>query len=138
MSLNDFVPEIRHPVIGGKHVTVAPLKVRQIPPFMRAVGPASQALFAGDVAAAVALHGEALIEAVAVATGEQAEWLGDLDADEFLRLVGEVVEVNADFFGQRVVPELTRTTNRLTTALAGQMPLPSSPTEASRSEMPST
>lgn len=126
-DLNTYVPEIRHPLIGGKTVTVAPLKVRQIPPFLRAAGPAAGLLFAGDLAGALGLHGEALIEAIAIATHEPADWLGDLDADEFLRLVGEVVEVNADFFAHRVSPALTATVDRLTSALtAGETPSPSS------------
>lgn len=127
MSLDTYIPEIRHPLIGGKSVTVAPLKVRQIPPFLRAAGPAAQALFGGDLPGALARHGEALIQAMAVATGEPETWLGDLDADDFLRLVGEVVEVNADFFAQRVTPALEATVAKLTQALTpGATPSPSS------------
>lgn len=132
MSLETYVPEIRHPLIGGKSVTVAPLRVRQIPPFLRAAGPAAQALFGGDLAGALAVHGEALIESMAVATHEPAAWLGDLEADEFLRLVGEVVEVNADFFARRVTPALDATVTKLTSALTlGATPSPSSSPAAS-------
>lgn len=127
MSLETYVPEIRHPLICGKNVTVAPLKVRQIPPFLRAAGPAAQALFMGDLAGALAVHGESLIHALAVATGEPADWLGELAADEFLTLLGEVVEVNADFFAHRVSPALTATVDKLSQALtAGATPSPSS------------
>lgn len=126
MSLDTYIPEIRHPIIGGKNVTVAPLKVRQIPPFLRAAGPAAADLFSGDLAGALGRNGEALIYAMAVATGEPEAWLGDLDADEFLRLVGEVVEVNADFFAYRVTPALEATVAKLTQALTpGATPSPS-------------
>lgn len=127
MSLETYVTEPRRIEIGGKTVTIAPLKVRQIPAFARHVGPAATELFAGNLAGALALHGEGLIAAVAVATGEEAGWIGDLDADEFLRLVGEVVEVNADFFAHRVSPALSQTVARLTQALTpGATPSPSS------------
>ncbi len=139
MGLDTYIPEVRHPLIGGKSVTVAPLRVRQIPPFLRAAGPALSGLFAGDLAGALATHGEALIEAVAVATGEPAEWLGELEADEFLRLAVEVVEVNADFFVRRVSPALETTVTRLTAAMTpGATPSPSSSPAASRGATAST
>lgn len=126
-DLNTYIPEIRHPLIGGKNVTVAPLKVRQIPPFVRAIGPAFGPVASGDIAAAVGLHGEALIEALAIATGEPADWLGDLDADEFMRLVSEVVEVNADFFVHRIAPMLSASVAKVTrTPTPGATPSPSS------------
>lgn len=126
MSLETYIPEARHLVIAGKPVTVAPLKVRQIPAFARAIAPAAQAVFSGDLMGAVAAHGEALIEAMAIATGESAEWLGELEADAFLALVGEVVEVNADFFVRRVGPALNATVERIGQALttAGATPSP--------------
>jgi hypothetical protein len=136
-GLDAFIPEIRHPQIGGKSVNVAPLKVRQIPPFVRALGPAFGPLSHGRIDAAIGLHGEALIEAIAIATGESSDWLGDLDADEFMRLVGDVVEVNADFFVHRVLPTLNATVDKVTTALAGPMASPASPVAASDSTPPS-
>lgn len=138
MSLETYVPEIRHPLIGGKNVTVAPLKVRQIPAFTRAISPIMGPLLAGDMLAAVSVGGEDLVRAIAIATGEPEDWLGDLLPDEFIQLAAAVVEVNADFFVHRVMPELTRTTSHLTTALIGQTPSPSSPPAASHSATPST
>ncbi len=127
MNLETYIPEIRHPLIGGKNVTVAPLKVRQIPPFVRAIGPAATQLFSGDLAGALGAYGDDLVRAVSVATDQPEAWLGDLDADEFLRLVGEVVEVNADFFGRRVAPVLEATVSKLSRSLTpGATPLPSS------------
>lgn len=128
MTLDTYIPEVRHPLIGGKNVTVAPLKIKQLPAFTRAIGPAAHALFSGDMLGAVAAHGEAIITAVAVATGEDEAWLGDLDADEFLLLAGDVLEVNADFFAHRVTPTLNATVDRLMkkSLTVGANPSPSS------------
>lgn len=127
MSLETYIPEARRVEIGGKTVTIAPLKVRQIPAFARHVGPAASLLLDGDIAGAVSEHGEGLITAMAIATGEDAGWIGDLLPDDFLRLVAEVVEVNADFFAHRVSPALSQTVERLTHALTtGATPSPSS------------
>lgn len=117
MSLDTYIPDSRHLVVGGKNVTVAPLMVRQVPGFTRALGPAAQAVFAGDLMGAVTTHGEALIEAVAIATGESAEWLGELAPDDFLVLLGEVMEVNADFFFRRVAPVMAKVVERINRSL---------------------
>jgi len=137
-GLGVFVPEPRRIEAGGKTVAVAPLKVRQVPAFARAIGPALQSLAAGDLAAVLGTHGDALIEAVAAATGEPADWLGELAPDEFLRLAAEVVEVNADFFVRRVAPTLEALTARIDASLTGRTPSPSSPPAGSGSMPRST
>ncbi len=125
MNLETYVPEIRHPLIGGKHVTVAPLKVRQIPSFTRAIAPVMVHLSSGDMVTAVAVAGDELIRAVAIATDESVEWLGELEADDFIRLASEVLEVNADFFVHRLTPAISRASGSLTRIL-GATPSPSS------------
>lgn len=96
---------------AGERVEVAPLKVRQLPAFARAVAPLLSEM-AGrrdgllDVAALVALHGERLAQAVAVATSRPEAWVGDMEADDFVRLVALVIEVNGDFFVRRLAPAL--------------------------------
>lgn len=140
MSLDTFVTEPRMVAAGGKQVAVAPLRVRQIPPFARAIAPAMSAIAGGHMQDVIIAHGESLVRAVAIATGESEEWLGDLTADEFLALASAVVEVNADFFGQRVAPMLERAAQTMAQALsgvgantAGPTPSPSSAPSASGS-----
>lgn len=118
MTLDTYVPAVRQRQIGDKTVSIAPLKVRQIPAFARALAPAARELAAGDLGAALLGHGEALIDALAVATGAPVEWLGALEADEFLALAADVVEVNADFFTHRTAPALEQALARVTAALA--------------------
>lgn len=113
--------------VASKEVTyrretlrVTPLKVGQIPRFLRAVRPmfgalAGSALSPGqagggvelDIMALVADHGEGLIEAVAVATGRPTDWVAEGEAHEFAQLVKAVLEVNADFFAKKVAPLLS-------------------------------
>jgi len=125
MPLETYVPEIRQFDVAGRVVAIAPLKVRQIPAFTRAISPVLGPLAAGDVLTAVAVGGEDLTRAVGIATGEDEAWLGELNADDFLLLAAAVIEVNADFFARRVLPALTAATER-TQAILGAMPLPSS------------
>lgn len=105
-TLETYVSVPREIVVGGKTLQITPLRVRQIPAFLREVGPAGSLLMGGNVAQAVALHGEGIARAMAVATGESEDSIGDLLPDAFLELVGVVMEVNADFFGQRVAPQI--------------------------------
>lgn len=97
----------------GENLTITALKVGQIPRFLRAAKPVFGAL-AGlangakelDLVGLVAEHGDALIEAAAVATGKTPDWLGEGGADEFAHLIKAILEVNGDFFAKKVAPQL--------------------------------
>lgn len=123
--LDTLYPQPRRIAAGGETIDVLPLKVRQIPAFSRAIAPSLQALAANNWVGALALHGEALIEACAAATGRSSEWLGELDPDEFLALVTAVLEVNGDFFVRRLLPAIEQAAASLTRIL-GAMPSPGS------------
>jgi len=136
-SLETYVPTPRMITAGTTSIAVLPLKVRQIPAFTRALWPAMPLLFEGKLALAVSRHGDDLITAMSVATDTPANVVGDLLADEFLAVVAAVMEVNGDFFAQRVAPqietmraqlEMTRQATQLTPATpatSGATPLPS-------------
>lgn len=103
-TLETYVPVPREIVVGGKTLAITPLRVRKIPAFTRAIAAAAPLLMDGKTGAAVALHGEDIITAMVVATGEPESMIGDLLPDEFLLLVSTVMEVNGDFFARRVAP----------------------------------
>ena len=103
-------------VIGGERLELTPLKVGELPAFARAVQPVAASLSASpDWLALLAEHGEAVIEAVAIASRRPAEWVAGLGLDEAVRLAEAVFEVNADFFIQRVLPGLTKAAARIST-----------------------
>ena len=103
-------------VIDGEALELTPLKVGELPAFARAVQPVAASLSASpDWLALLAEHGEAVIEAVAIASRRPAEWVAGLGLDEAVRLAEAVFEVNADFFIQRVLPGLTEAAARIST-----------------------
>ncbi len=55
---------------------------------------------------AVSDGGEHLLDFIAFATGKSRDWLDGLDADAGIALAKGIFEVNADFFGRKVVPLL--------------------------------
>jgi hypothetical protein len=107
-DLDTLFPPPVEVVIRGETLALSPLKVGQLPAFLRAISPAIQSL-TGDAIDWLALfgaHGEDLLSAIAIAVGKPQAWVDDLAADEALVLAAKVIEVNADFFTRTVLPRL--------------------------------
>lgn len=95
----------------GGDLTIAPLKVGQIPAFARAIKPIASAMgMTGlDVASIMMLfadYGENIIEAVSIASGVSQDQLNDSTADELVELASTILKVNADFFKGRLTPAI--------------------------------
>ena len=94
-----------------------------MPPFPRAVHRGAPSLGAPPAwLALLAEHGEAVIDAVAIASRRPPEWVTNLALDDAVRLAEAVFEVNADFFIQRVLPSLTEAATRVSQILGAQIP----------------
>lgn len=99
--------------VAGVDLGVTPLVAREFAPFSRALRPIMDelpALAGGRIDAATVLalmeQGDHLVQAVAIATRQSVEWVGGLEADELIVLVLAVMEVNANFFARRLMPQL--------------------------------
>ncbi len=124
MSLDIYIPQPRPVIVGGKTINVLPLKMSQIQGFTRAILPALAPLGTGDIATAIAVGGDDLMRAAALAIGEPQAFVGYLYPHEFILLVEAIVEVNADFFARRALPALNSMLEKTATTLEA-MPLPS-------------
>jgi len=107
-ELEVLMPPVVELTIGGETLTLQPLKVGQLPAFLRAVGPILSKLSAPEIdwLALLGLRGDDLLTALAIATGKPRAWVDDLAADEAILLAAKVLEVNADFFTRTVLPKL--------------------------------
>ena len=107
-ELEVLVPPVVELTVGGETLTLAPLKVGQLPAFLRAVGPILSKLSAPEIdwLALLGMRGDDLLTALAIATGKPRAWVDDLAADEAILLAAKVLEVNADFFTRTVLPKL--------------------------------
>lgn len=116
---------------------ITPVKVRDLPAFVAAVEPIARELASGDIVGALARHADAVIEATAIGAGVERAWLGEQTPDVLVDLAARVLEVNADFFVQRVMPRVTAAAERLSaiTASGGMSGSPGSSARASDTGM---
>jgi hypothetical protein len=109
--------------IAGERIDLTPLKVGEVPAFARAVQPIAASLSASpDWLALMAEHGEAVIDAVSIASRRPREWVAGLDLDEAMRLTEAAFEVNADFFIRRLMPVVTEAASRIGQTLESPTP----------------
>lgn len=107
-DLETLIPQTVELVIDGEPLAIKPLKVGQMPAFLRAITPVMQQI-GGDGIDWLALFGERgddLLTAVSIAVGKPRAWVDELAADEAILLAAKVIEVNADFFTRTVMPRL--------------------------------
>ncbi len=100
--------------VAGKHLSIEPVKVRDLPAFLAAVEPILGELAKGDVLAAIARHADRVIAAAAIGAGVERAWLEEQTPDALVEIAAAVLEVNADFFVRRVLPVIQTTAARLT------------------------
>ena len=114
-------------VIGGEKLEIGALRVGELPAFVRAVrSVASKVTSDPDWLRLLSEDGESVILALAIACRRPPDWVAALAMDEAIRLAEAIFGANADFFIQRVVPEITRVSQQITTVIPGAMPSPGS------------
>lgn len=109
--------------IRGETLDITPLKVGELPAFARAVRPVASKLTPDpDWLRLLSEDGDSVILALAIACRRPSEWVAALALDEAIHLAEAVFEANADFFIRRVVPEITRVSQRNGVVIPGAMP----------------
>ena len=127
-DLDKLVPQAVELSLAGDVVAIKPLKIGQMPAFLRAITPVMQQLGGNgiDWLALFGEHGDDLLTAVSIAIGKPRAWVDALDADEAILVAAKVIEVNADFFTRTVMPRLNEQMGGLfeqaSTATAGSTP----------------
>ena len=127
-DLDKLVPQAVELSLAGEIVAIKPLKIGQMPAFLRAITPVMQQLGGNgiDWLALFGEHGDDLLTAVSIAIGKPRAWVDALDADEAILVAAKVIEVNADFFTRTVMPRLNEQMGGLfaqaSTATVGSTP----------------
>ncbi|MGR4895028.1 hypothetical protein ACIPR8_07100 [Stenotrophomonas sp. LARHCG68] len=122
---------------AGSQVEVLPVCAGSIPPLIRSSRPVLQALLAGNVLTGdgdevdvsliqlvelIGDHGDAVFDALAIASGIKVDAIKAARLDDVLRLARVCIQVNRDFFTQSVAPLLAGMARQL----PGAGPTPSS------------
>ncbi len=107
-DLDTLVPQGIELVIDGEPLVIKPLKVGQLPGFLRAISPVMRQISSTEIdwLALFGERGDDLLSAIAIAVGKPRAWVDELAADEAILLAAKVIEVNADFFTRTVMPRL--------------------------------
>jgi len=118
-ELSVLAPEGASIEYQGERLEVLPLTIGQIPPLVRKCRVVVDALMGMDgletdseeqqfraVLDIVGDQGEQVLEAVAIAIGKPADFVSKGSLEDFERLAMKVLEVNRDFFVQRLGPLL--------------------------------
>ena len=107
-DLEKLIPQAVDLIINGETLAIKPLKVGQMPAFLRAITPVMQHLTRTEIdwLALFGERGDDLLSAIAIAVSKPRQWVDELAADEAILLAAKVIEVNADFFTRTVMPKL--------------------------------
>ena len=126
LGILDPVPE-RVKLSSGLLLDVHPLTVRQLAPFVRALGPAREALAdpAADVWDIIADYGEDIAEGLAVALVMPQSAIECLSPGDYLDALNAVLRVNADFFGSWLSAPTRARMARTMEQLPADGPMPS-------------
>ena len=102
-DLEQLTPQATDLTIHGETLAIKPLKVGQMPAFLRAITPVMNHLNRSEIdwIALFGERGDDLLSAIAIAVGKPRSWVDDLAADEAIVLAAKVIEVNADFLPAR-------------------------------------
>lgn len=93
--------------VAGVELAIRPFTFGQLPRVLEIVGPFLAGLVTQgtlDLSGLLERDSERALRLCALATGKPRTWFDEAPADEGLRLLAAIAEVNADFFRSRVAP----------------------------------
>jgi len=107
-ELDTLVPPELELTLNGETLRLSPLRVGQMPAFLRILAPIMKDLTQDQIdwLELFGERGDDLLSAVGIAINKPRNWVDELAADEAILLAAKVIEVNADFFTKMVIPKL--------------------------------
>jgi hypothetical protein len=116
-TLQQLFPLGKEVMIADKALRITPFKLGELPKVFRAVEPittlvmeafGSQQSQIKSLTKIMVGGGDNVIDLIAIGSRQPRTWVEDLDADQGIELLAAVIEVNASFFVQKVLPILNR------------------------------
>ncbi|PPU41170.1 hypothetical protein [Xanthomonas arboricola] len=145
-DIDILTPPTRTITYRGEQLELAPLTLAQIGPFIKATRPiigrvivAASLVSAGGTVEVAALmmdvleqDAAAFAKGGAIVAGKPETWIADASLADAAALVEAVVELNEDFFGQRL-PSLMRAAGKAVDAVGMTQAQPAGPTSSTSS-----
>lgn len=107
-DLAAVIPPKKYLSIAGVDVEIVQIKIGRLPLVLRAVQPLRHMIVKQDgpfdMAGMFMLYADECLTLLAALSGQPREWIDALDIDDAIRLLSALLEVNMDFFVQRVLP----------------------------------
>ena len=114
-ELAQLFPTGKEITIRDENLTIKPFKFGELPRVFKAIEPLSasitalvqtQSFNASSIGFLFSSGGDGILDLLAVGTRKPRSWVDDLEMDEGIEVLTAVLEVNADFFIQKVLPRI--------------------------------
>lgn len=116
-DLQKVIPPRHVIVINGEEITIQQFKIGKLPLVLDAVQPMVHMLLNRDkkspldISSMLMLYSADCLRLMAVLADRPRAWIDQLDIDDAVALLTMLIEVNLDFFVQRVLPKLIEALN---------------------------
>ncbi|MBR7793779.1 hypothetical protein KDM87_14360 [Undibacterium sp. FT147W] len=116
-DLQKVIPQKNVIVINGEEIHIQQFKIGKLPLVLDAVQPMAHMLLNRDknspldISSMLMLYSDDCLKLMAVLADRPRAWIDQLDIDDAVALLTMLLEVNLDFFVQRVLPKLIEALN---------------------------
>lgn len=116
-TLQQLFPIGKELTIADKTLRITPFKLGELPKVFKVVEPITSLVMEAfgsqdnqikSLTRIMVGGGDNVIDLIAIGSRQPREWVEQLDADQGVELLAAVIEVNASFFVQKVLPILNR------------------------------
>ena len=122
-ELNTLFPVGKQISIKDENLTLKPFKFGELPKVFKAIETLSGTIGVlmrdrnvnpASITTLIAEGGDGILELMVIGSKKDKSWIEDLEMDEGVDLLTAIIEVNADFFIQKVLPTLNKTLEKST------------------------
>lgn len=121
--LNQIIPTVKTRHFNGVDVAITRFKMGRLPAVLAAVAPLKNMLNLSDkldLPSLFMLHADECLTLIAALANQPRAFVDELEIDEGVSLLSDLLEVNADFFIQQVLPVLTGLISKVASKLTQQ------------------
>ncbi|MFZ6712973.1 hypothetical protein [Undibacterium sp. TC9W] len=111
-DLNKVIPTVKTIPVAGEEFPIRHFKIGKLPEVLVAIQPIAYILLGRakseklDILNLVIVHTNDSLSLLSVLADRPRDWVNNLDPDEAVLLLSALLEVNLDFFIQKVLPQL--------------------------------